>query len=177
MTTPHHVGQVAKAELLIADRLEAWGLTDPNQRAAWLVQQMQAELGWTPPRDLTEAPPVRGSSSTQAARDEARRALAEALAANKERRTGGQPEPSASPRDLTRLGVLLSEDGVKDRRERLDWCGAMVGRDLTSSTELTRAEAHRLIRSLEAVPPALQPEDDAVEEDAAIAIPIEGGTA
>jgi hypothetical protein len=57
--TPHQVGQLAKAEILIADRLEAWGLTDPNQRAAFLLAQLQTELGWTPPKDLTETPPLR----------------------------------------------------------------------------------------------------------------------
>lgn len=154
MTTPHHVGQVTKARLLIADRLEAWGLGDANDRADWLLERLQTELGWTPPRDLTEAPPVRGTSSTKAARDAARQALADALAANRTKR--GQPEPVASPRELTRLGVLLSQDGVKDRQERLDWCAAMVGRDLTDFAELTRSEARRLVRSLEAPVPVAE---------------------
>lgn len=57
MTTPHQVGQIAKARILVADRLEAWGLTDPHDRATWLLERLQAELGWAPPRDITEQPP------------------------------------------------------------------------------------------------------------------------
>lgn len=66
MTTPHRVGQVTKAEILIADRLETWGLTEPNERAAWLVQRLQTELGWAPPRSAADdAPPPPSSSHAQ----------------------------------------------------------------------------------------------------------------
>lgn len=63
MTTPHRVGQVAKATLLVADRLEAWGLTDPHERAEWLIERLMTDLGWTPPRDLTDTPPLSGPGS------------------------------------------------------------------------------------------------------------------
>lgn len=59
MSDQHRVGQVAKAERLIADALERQAAEprDPQQVAAWLVEQLQA-YGWSPPRDLTEAPPL-----------------------------------------------------------------------------------------------------------------------
>ena len=59
MTSPHRVGQLAKAELALAEPLERWNLTDPNQRAHYLLEQL-LELGWTPPRDpATDQPPLR----------------------------------------------------------------------------------------------------------------------
>lgn len=60
MTTPHHVGQVTKAEILIAHLLDTTPAgTDHQRQAAVIVNQLQTELGWTPPRDLTETPPLR----------------------------------------------------------------------------------------------------------------------
>lgn len=58
-TTPHHVGQVAKAELTAAHVIDSapTGAT-PEQVAAKIVEQLQ-NLGWAPPRDLTEQVPLR----------------------------------------------------------------------------------------------------------------------
>lgn len=59
-TTPHHVGQVAKAEILVAHLLDtAPAGADHQRQAAVIVGQLQTELGWTPPKDLTETPPLR----------------------------------------------------------------------------------------------------------------------
>lgn len=64
MTTPHHVGQVAKAEILIAHLLDtAPAGTDHQRQAAVIVQQLQTDLGWAPPRDLTEKPPLTGTGA------------------------------------------------------------------------------------------------------------------
>jgi hypothetical protein len=57
-TTPHHVGQVAKAEIQMTAKLEEWGSPQADKRGPELVQAF-LELGWTAPRDLTEAPPLR----------------------------------------------------------------------------------------------------------------------
>jgi hypothetical protein len=60
MTTPHHIGQITKAEILVAHLLEtAPPDADTQRQAKVIVNQLQTELGWTPPRDLTEAPPLR----------------------------------------------------------------------------------------------------------------------
>lgn len=80
MTTPHHVGQVTKAEITITDLLDTWGSPEPAARAAVLVAAL-ADLGWTPPRDLTERPPARGGHSTDEGRAAARRLYADMRAA------------------------------------------------------------------------------------------------
>lgn len=75
----HRAGQQTKAQILLADRLEAWGLTDPHERAAWLLDRLQTDLGWRAPIDPGERPPLRPA---QPAPDDSpgRRAFREARA-------------------------------------------------------------------------------------------------
>jgi len=56
----------------------------------------------------------------------------------------------ASDGQLQRIGILLGEAGVKSRDVRLVAVSAMVDRQLTSSAELTLAEASAVIKRLEA---------------------------
>lgn len=56
--------------------------------------------------------------------------------------------PASRPQ-LTKLAICFTEAGVTDRAVRLGVAMAFVDRPIESSTELTRAEAHRLIDALE----------------------------
>lgn len=58
MTSPHRIGQVTKAQLLIADALDRWEVADTNDRAAWLIAELIA-AGWNPPHDPADIPPLR----------------------------------------------------------------------------------------------------------------------
>lgn len=84
-STPHHVGQVTKAEILVTHLLDtAPAGADHQRQAAVIVNQLQTELGWTPPRDLTETPPLRGAGAPDDSpgRREFQAALAELAARN-----------------------------------------------------------------------------------------------
>lgn len=59
------------------------------------------------------------------------------------------PDDPAPRWMLTSLGILFGELGVPDRPDRLWLCSDHAGRRLTSSSELTRAEAEALIGRLE----------------------------
>jgi hypothetical protein len=48
-----------------------------------------------------------------------------------------------------KLHALFNANDLKDRNERLAFTSGLVGRDLASSSELTRDEASRLIDHLE----------------------------
>lgn len=50
----------------------------------------------------------------------------------------------------TKMHACFGDLDIKDRERRLDYCRELLGReDLTSSNDLTRAEAHQVIESLE----------------------------
>jgi hypothetical protein len=70
--------------------------------------------------------------------------------------TATLPAPATRPQ-LTKLAVCFDEAGVpkKDRERRLALCSAHVGRELASSADLTKAEAHSLIELLENDPLAV----------------------
>jgi len=46
------------------------------------------------------------------------------------------------------LHASFTEAGIKDRDARLDYCRNLIGRELTTSSDLTRAEASRVIEAL-----------------------------
>ena len=81
-----------------------------------------------------------------------------------------EPEPAAEAEMVTsaqlkKVGVLMREQAMTDRAEALAYVSTVIGRDVASSNELTRDEAHRLIEALEAVPPPADPETGEVVED------------
>lgn len=59
-------------------------------------------------------------------------------------------QPDLATREqLTRLHTVFSNGGVQNKATRLAACCLIIGRDLTSSAELTKDEASGLIRQLE----------------------------
>jgi pyruvate/2-oxoglutarate dehydrogenase complex dihydrolipoamide acyltransferase (E2) component len=58
------------------------------------------------------------------------------------------PEP-ATREQLNALHAILTEQGVKDRVEKLDIVRRIVGRDLGSSAEMTYEEAHATLDTLQ----------------------------
>jgi hypothetical protein len=95
MTTPHHVGQVAKAEILVAHLLDtAPAGTDHQRQAAVIVNQLQTELGWTAPRDPNaDIPPLRPERPALDEDSPGRREFAAARAELAARRTASRDTP------------------------------------------------------------------------------------
>jgi hypothetical protein len=56
----HRIGQLTKAQVLIADTLERFATEprDPAAVATWLTEQLQG-YGWRLPLDPTDVPPLR----------------------------------------------------------------------------------------------------------------------
>ncbi len=65
------------------------------------------------------------------------------------RRPSGGTEP-ASREQITKIQAQFSDLGITDRSERLVRAMNVADRDLTSSNELTKAEASKLIEALDA---------------------------
>lgn len=57
------------------------------------------------------------------------------------------PRPVTRPQ-LTKMAIAFDELGYTDRADRLRACAAMIGHPLTSSQEMTRAEASSVIETL-----------------------------
>jgi hypothetical protein len=53
MTTPHQVGQVAKAEMIVAHVLDLAPADADHDRIAGVVVTSLLEAGWSAPRDMT----------------------------------------------------------------------------------------------------------------------------
>jgi hypothetical protein len=65
----------ASAVRNLAETLQRWGLTDPEQRAEHLTTQL-ARDGWKP---LEPPPPHRGPGASEQAREDAMRVVREAV--------------------------------------------------------------------------------------------------
>ena len=63
-----------------------------------------------------------------------------------------EPEPETgeaiTPAQSKALHASFGEAGIKDRDARLDYCRQLIGRELSTSSDLTRAEASRVIEAL-----------------------------
>ncbi len=59
----------------------------------------------------------------------------------------GKPTPPTKPQ-IANMHRMFTALGIADRQERLDYTSAMVGRVLTSSLEMTKADASRLIDAM-----------------------------
>lgn len=162
-TTPHHVGQITKAELTIADPLERWGLTDPTDRARYLLQQLQA-LGWTPPRDpnadkppLRPAQPADDNSPGRQAFRAARQALANRTRPQERSRIRARTEDSSAG---SAPAVDVAADVAEERVARAIHQEQNRGAHWELTFERVREEYRRLARAaLAAMPPA---DDDLV---------------
>lgn len=75
--------------------------------------------------------------------------VAESMAVTRER----PPNPITSAQQK-KMHALLSEKGYGDRATGLKFLSATVGRDITSSKMLTKADAAKVIEALEAFPPS-----------------------
>lgn len=86
-STPHHIGQVTKAEIHVAHLLDtAPAGADHQRQAAVIVQQLQ-QLGWkSPPDPAADIPPLRPARVADDTVREA--AMAEIRAALNRERTG-----------------------------------------------------------------------------------------
>lgn len=54
-------------------------------------------------------------------------------------------EPGITTAQLTKLNIILQEQGLSDRDDKLNYLSTYLGRSIESSKDLTKAEAHRLI--------------------------------
>lgn len=71
-----------------------------------------------------------------------------------------EPEPRSSlvtTAQLTKLGVVFNANGIHVRDERLAYVSDIVGRPVTSSKELSKDEASRIIDGLEALAGITEP--------------------
>lgn len=69
---------------------------------------------------------------------------------------------SVTEAQLKKLGTAFTSAGIADRDERLAYVAGVIGRDVTSSKELSKDEASRVIDAIEAVLPDATFEDGAV---------------
>jgi hypothetical protein len=60
-----------------------------------------------------------------------------------------EPGPITPPQ-LTKLNIILQEQGLTERDDKLNYLSTYLERPITSSKDLTKAEAHRLIDEHEA---------------------------
>lgn len=58
-------------------------------------------------------------------------------------------EPLITDRQLRMLHTLLSADHLTTHEQRTGWCSDMIGRQIASTKDLTKAEASRLIDNLD----------------------------
>lgn len=63
-------------------------------------------------------------------------------------RAAGPPLPVTDPQ-LKKIVIVFDELGVADRAERLRYTSGLVGRELASAKELTQAQAHHVLDTLE----------------------------
>lgn len=54
-------------------------------------------------------------------------------------------EPGITTAQLTKLNIILQEQGLSDREDKLNYLSTYLGRSIESSKDLTKSEAHRLI--------------------------------
>lgn len=62
----------------------------------------------------------------------------------------GSPDDVITDKQMRMVGALMRERGITDRQERLDWVIGVIGRDVQSSSELTKSEASDVIGALKA---------------------------
>ena len=72
--------------------------------------------------------------------------------------TGEVAEAGVTPPQIRKLGALMRSNGITDRDARLAFVARVIGHPVGSSNDLTKAEAGRVIDTLEATQPALESE-------------------
>lgn len=127
-------GQVAQAPSA-RQRGAASGPTRTMSRTTGRQAKAPADDGWVPPQtDDAAAPPtlpsVEGVTPPLA------------VAASSDPITKAQ---------LTKLHTSFTEAGIADRDKRLTYVANILGVEVASSKDLTKAQAHKIIESLEAI--------------------------
>lgn len=125
---------------------------DQNSDGSWVV---------------TDAVPARQNRPGQTIRD----AVATPVAVTPEPEPPveqGVAERMISQPQLKMMGALMRKHGLTDRDTALGFVGEVIGRDIESRNDLTRAEAGRVIDALERekpTPPADGPESPASDDE------------
>lgn len=66
-------------------------------------------------------------------------------AATAEPEPDAEVDPGITPAQLTKLNIILQEQGLTDRDDKLNYLSSYLARPIGSSKDLTKTEAHRLI--------------------------------
>lgn len=121
-----------------------------------------------------------GSAAAPPTADEPEDTSSDADTAEPETPTEPATEDTTQPTPITqaqqrRMGALMREGNITDRDDALAYVNHIIGRTVSSRTELTAAEASQVIEALQAdlTQPAEQAEQQAADEAAA----AEGGDA
>lgn len=69
----------------------------------------------------------------------------------------GEDENKVTPKQLGLIGTLMTKADITDRDQRLRWVGDLIGREVESSKDLSKAEASKVIEELQR---EAEPEDN-----------------
>lgn len=126
------------------------------------------DINGIPVYDETRPVEARDDSDQQqrpSGADRMRDALASAPPAPEQPKAEGfEPEGITQPQ-IRKMGVLMKEAGLTDRDEALAYVAKVIGRQIGSRNELTKAEAIRVINALEQPPVGEPPTDDVVDAE------------
>ncbi len=145
--TPAQVAVNATITRWLAERLEGWGLAEPQERAEYLVREL-LDQGL---RKAEPLPPMAGPRSSAQRRQEAKAAIDKAIADAKAKRRANEPPTPATGWQLRRLGELMQTHlpaHQQDGPSRLAWASSMCNRSLRSAVDLSYEEAVELIKYL-----------------------------
>lgn len=169
--------EVSPGQLMASD--EPAALTAPAESRPALTP-VPAELTGPPAPSVTEQ-----ATGQQPTRKRRSNAAAPVPATDIQPRTAAQaaadkqhdPADGPSPAQTRKLHAMFRERGVHDRTERLQWASEVLGRQLTSSKEMTMDEAGKVIDDLERTRPEPTPADSPVGDwpNTFTAVPEEGG--
>ncbi|MCO4257363.1 hypothetical protein [Pseudarthrobacter cellobiosi] len=118
--------------------------------AATSVEEVELDdLGETGTSTATEAPKAKRTvTRKQQPAPELPAAVHDAPADDAEPAPEDEPdtaEPGITTAQLTKLNIILQEQGLSDREDKLNYLSTYLGRSIESSRDLTKSEAHRLI--------------------------------
>lgn len=113
-------------------------------RAARKAPALKAAPAPAPAADLDEFP-----ASTPEPEPETQPMTVEPEPAQDEHRIGNADEVGITDPQLKKLHVLFGKHGLNERQAGLDWLTAATGREITSSKDLTKHEAIKVIDMLE----------------------------
>ena len=113
-------------------------------RTARKAPAPKAEPAPAPTTDLDEFP-----ASTPEPEPETQPMTVEPEPAQDEHRIGNADEVGITDPQLKKLHVLFGKHGLNERQAGLDWLTAATGREITSSKDLTKHEAIKVIDMLE----------------------------